>query len=145
MTMCGVASMHKASFTGLLSNFGLPGQDKAVQSSSTRSGQHVCPRGHLWGLDSLLERSEMHVIVHFLLLAIKYRLLKDLAGLVGSIAVSNEEGSMLRVQVLELSLRDKHHTWHHNSWTKLCTGNLDGRSWEGGLSQIAAPAGSLWV
>ena len=62
--MCGVACMSKASFTGLLSTVGLPGQDRAVQYTSTRSGNSVCPSGYLWALGSLLERSEMHVTVH---------------------------------------------------------------------------------
>ena len=38
----------------------------------------------------------------------KLRLLKDLAGLVGSVAVSNEGGSSLRMQVAELSLGNPH-------------------------------------
>lgn len=46
----------------------------------------------------------MHVTDYLSPLALKHLLLKDIAGLVGCVAVSNEGGSMLRVQAVELSL-----------------------------------------
>ena len=72
--------MPQVSFSGLPCADWLPGQDRAVQPTRTRSGHSVCPKGHLWGLSNLLERSEMHATVHPFPLAIKHRLLKDLAG-----------------------------------------------------------------